>query len=77
MIGNKIADKTTKASRSWPQNSLGTVENELENLGFHRKIPKKRCISPEKKTENSWWSKTNDIIMQYQKIIDRLDNTTS
>ena len=36
IIGNKIADKTTKASKSLPQNSSETVETETENIGFDR-----------------------------------------
>ena len=49
MIGNKIADKITRASRSSPQNSLEIVESETENPGFDREIPEERYISPEKR----------------------------
>ena len=48
LIGNKIANKITKASRTLPQNNSETVTNEDENTGLHRKIPKERYISPEK-----------------------------
>ena len=46
LIGNKIADKITSVSKKSP--------NELQN--DETKIPKKRYISPEKKT-NYWWIK--------------------
>ena len=52
MIGNKSADKTTKVSRTSPQNILETVESEIEKFFdrktvFDRKIPKERYISPD------------------------------
>ena len=40
-IGNKIADKITKISRTLPQNSLETVTNEHD-----KEIPKERYLSP-------------------------------
>ena len=46
LIGNKIADKTTKVSRNSLQNNPETVECETENMGFETKIPKETCISP-------------------------------
>ena len=49
MIGNKIADKITKVSRTSPQNTPETVESETEKIGFDREIPKQRYISPEKR----------------------------
>ena len=49
MIGNKIADKITKVSRSSLQDSSETVKSETENIGIGRVIPKKRYISPKKR----------------------------
>ena len=34
LIGNKIANKITKALRTPPQNSLGTAANETESIGL-------------------------------------------
>ena len=36
LVGNKIAEKIIKASRSSPQNSIETIERETENTGFDR-----------------------------------------
>ena len=41
-IGNKIADKITKVSRSLPQNSSETVECQTENTGFDEMKKKKK-----------------------------------
>ena len=46
MIGNKIADKIIKVSRSSPQNC-----SETEDTGFDREVPKERYISPDKRHE--------------------------
>ena len=48
-IGNKIADKFTKASRRLPQNSPKAVKNKTKYLGFDKEIPKERYISPGKR----------------------------
>ena len=48
LIGNKIANKITKISRSSPQNSIETVKSETKIIAFDREIPKERHISPEK-----------------------------
>ena len=45
LIGNKIADKIAKVSRTLPQNSSETVTNEGENIEHDRKISKERYIS--------------------------------
>ena len=44
MIGNKIATRTTKVSRSSPQNNSETITNE-----YDKEIPKERYISPEER----------------------------
>ena len=51
MIGNKIADKIRKVSKTSPQNSLKTVTNETESIEHDKEIPKERYISPEKRQE--------------------------
>ena len=45
-MGYKIADKITKVLRKSPKNIWDSVESEAENIGFERKIPKERYISP-------------------------------
>ena len=50
LIGNKIANKITKALRTPPQNSLGTAANETESIGLHRKTS--QYIYPEKDNNN-------------------------
>ena len=57
MIGKKIADKITKVSRSSPQYNSETVANEHD-----KEIPKERYNSPDRKTENYWWSDINIIV---------------
>ena len=47
LIGNKIADKITKISRSSPQNNSEMIRNETENIKHDKVIPKERYISPE------------------------------
>ena len=44
-IGNKIADKITSGSKTSPQNTLRTYENEIE-------IPQKHIYISEKMTTN-------------------------
>ena len=51
LIGYKIADKITKASRTSPQNNSEAVANEEENIGFDREMPREIYIS-RKKTDN-------------------------
>ena len=51
LIGNKIADKVTKVSRSSPNNSSETVKSKTENIGYDRVKLKKIYMSPEKKQQ--------------------------
>ena len=44
LIGNKIANKITKVSRSSPQNNSHTITNKHD-----KEIPKERYISPEER----------------------------
>ena len=46
LIGNKIANKITKVSKSSQQNNSEAVTNEHD-----KEIPKERCISPEERQE--------------------------
>ena len=53
LIGNKIANKSTKDCRTSPLNSSETVESETENIGFDGETSKERYIGiSRKKTEN-------------------------
>ena len=73
MIDNKIADKISKVSRSLPQNNSETVTNEHD-----KEIPKEKYISPEKAIKLlTIWDWYKSIIMEYQKIINLLDNTSN
>ena len=56
LIGNKIADRITKVSKSSQQNHSETVTNEHD-----KEIPKERYISAEE-GRNCWWSKINIIV---------------
>ena len=47
LIGNKIANGITKASKTLPQNS--SVTNKQENIGLDREIHRERYISPEQR----------------------------
>ena len=52
MIDNKIADIITRSTpRALVPNTLETVPNKTENIGFDAKIPKERYISPEKRSK--------------------------
>ena len=44
MIGNKIANRITKVSKTSQQNNLETITNELA-----KEIPNERYISPEER----------------------------
>ena len=46
MIGNKIADRITKASKTLPQNSLEIAKSEN-----YKKVPKKDIYLPKKDTK--------------------------
>ena len=73
MIDNKIADKISKVSRSLPQNNSETVTNEHD-----KEIPKEKYISPEKAIKLlTIWDWYKSIIMEYQRIINLLDNTSN
>ena len=47
-IGNKIYNRTTKISRTSPQNSSNAVTNKTNNIRHDKEIPKERNIYPEK-----------------------------
>ena len=46
MIGNKIADKVSKVSKTLPQNNSETITNEHD-----KELLKERYISPEEREE--------------------------
>ena len=46
LIGNKIANKITKAPKHWQENNSETVKNKHD-----KEIPKERYISPEERQE--------------------------
>ena len=51
LIDNKIADRTTKATKTLPHNNSEIVTNEEENIVLDREIPRERYISPEKRQQ--------------------------
>ena len=59
LIGNTIADKITKVSKTSPQVSLETVANETKNIGLHREVTKERR---QQKIQNYWRSKIHVIV---------------
>ena len=76
LIGNEIAERVTKASKASPQDN--SVTNKEENIGFDREIYRERYISPEQRQKIIDDLKlicSNNIIMEYQKIINLLGNT--
>ena len=46
LIGNEIADRITKVSKTLPQNNSETITNEHD-----QEIPTERCISPEERLQ--------------------------
>ena len=69
IIGNKIADRAAKVSKTLPQNNPETNEEEILREGY---------ISPEKRRkiiDNLRLIHSQYIIKEYQKIINLLDNT--
>ena len=51
LIGSEIEDKITRISRTSTQNTLHTVPNKTEDIGFDAKIPKGKQISSEKRQQ--------------------------
>ena len=48
---NKNAYEIRKGPKHSQQNNLETVTNE-----YNKEIPRERCVSPERKTRNYWWT---------------------
>ena len=74
LIGNKIADKITSASKK----STKELPNDEKEVDVERATPKKRYISPEGKKKllmNYGWY--NNTKMEYQKIANLLDRTSN
>ena len=72
LIRNKFANRITKVSKTSQQNNSETVTNEHD-----KEISKERYISSEERHKIIEDLKLlyNSIIMEYQKIINMLDNT--
>ena len=49
LIDNKIADRTTKVTKTLPHNNSEIVTNEEENIVLHREIPRERYLIEIKK----------------------------
>ena len=58
LIGNKIADKTTKTSKKLRQNQSKTFINEHD-----KEIPKQKIWVSRRKTKHYWWSEINMIVL--------------
>ena len=70
LIGNTIADKITKVSRTSSKNSSEVVTNAAENIGFDKEIPKEIYMHiSRRKAKHYWWfntiSKNNKFTIQY------------
>ena len=50
LIGNNIANKIKKISRTSPQNTSEAVTNETKNIGLDREVSRKIHMSTEKTT---------------------------
>ena len=70
MISNKISDRITKVSNILQQNNLEAVTNEHD-----KEIRKERYISRRKTEIIDDRRLNNNVIMEYQQIINVLDNT--
>ena len=88
MISNKIADKITNISNKKSPNNNDEKEEDVDII-----TRKKRYMSPEERQQiidelrlvlkNYWWMDVNTIVvlqcikMQYQKIVNLLDNVSN
>ena len=75
MIGNKIPNKITKASKILQQNNLETVTNEHD-----QEIPKERYVSPEERQESIDEMRVkiyNDGIKKILKVSKNLETVTN
>ena len=75
MIGNKIPNKITKASKILQQNNLKTVTNEHD-----QEIPKERYVSPEERQESIDELRVkiyNDEIKKLLKVSKNLETVTN
>ena len=74
LIGNIIANKIAKVSKYWQENDSEAVTYEHD-----KEIPNDTKIYiSRRKRENYWWKDiryNSSITMEYQKIINLLDNT--
>ena len=70
LIGNKIADTITSASKK-------SQNEEIQSNGVNNKIPKERYISPKERQNIIDELKLTHIIMEYQKIANLIDDTSN
>ena len=77
LIGNKTVDKMTKVPKTSSKNSSETNEEEILRERFISSEVRDKIIDDLKlRKENYWFFKIN-IIMEYQKIINLLDDITN
>ena len=77
LIGNKIADKITRLPKTSPKNNSESNEGEILREKYIQPELRQKIIDDLRlKEENCWWSKINTI-MEYQKIVHLLNNTTN
>ena len=69
IIGNKIADRAAKVSKTLPQNNPETNEEEILREGYLSQEKRRKII------DNLRLIHSQYIIKEYQKIINLLDNT--
>ena len=71
LIGNKTADRIRKFSKTSPQ-----IGSKIVKIKHDKKIPKERCISAEERHKIIHDLRLiMSMIIEYQKIINLLDNT--
>ena len=81
LIKSKIADKITRISKISPKINSETNEEEIFREKYISPELRQKSIDDLRlKEENYWWLSSDNIIitnMEYQKIINLLDNATS
>ena len=76
LIGNKVADRTTKVSKTSPKNTSETNKEEILSKIYVSPALRHKIIDDLRLKEVNYWQ-YNNIIMEYQKIINWLDDTTN
>ena len=70
LIGNKIADKITSASKK-------SQNEEIQSDEVNNEIPKERYISPKERRKIIDELKLTNVIIEYQKIANLIDDTSN